>query len=449
MYHGHYDIIKAIKLFESEGLVVIYIVNSRLADYPSGIEISEQLRHKMFTEAGHEVIFLFTEMTQIKSIQDYFEDLGFSGKYIELFHFFTNRIPKRMTNRELAFVDNHYELSFYEDTLFYKEIYEGTLDYLNVVQRIFYDENGEERLIQYVDRYNFSYDFNGIHYKNHHDLVVNFYNAIGMNDGDVVFFDRIESLVLPFLSTIAYRKNIKTYINVMSEHMVDGEWNPGYKLLPFLANKITGIVVQTELQKELLYESLKNENVIANNLFVAQMNCSPDIHSMSTNSNRSGFMTASRLATEKNLPMMIEKVAQAHAKDDTITLDIYGGGEDVRGLLERMIEDKPYIQLKGYLPSKDIPYYKYEAFVTTSFGEGFGNTLLESLSQGTPVIGWNRRYGVPAIVEDDVSGRLFDEPDELVELFLEKNWSQYREGAIKGAKKYDFSVVQKRWLELL
>ncbi|MBF6626463.1 glycosyltransferase [Aerococcaceae bacterium zg-BR9] len=429
--------------------MTIYIINEKLGAIPSGIEISEKYRLKMFRDAGHQAMMIFTDFTKQQSIQDYYEALGFSGEYVDMFHYLTNRTPRKKTDdcwEVISEVEAHHY--FYEDTLYYKEIYEIIGGFDELTQRIFYDEEGQEVLVQYMQYQNIAYDYQGQYYSTHQDLLVHFYNLVGFEDNDVVFFDRVEGITPAFFFSIASRKNIKTYINIMSEHMLNGEWNPGYRLLPHLSDKVTGFIVQTQAQKEALQQSLQQSQCVTNNIFVAQMNCSPEIHPQATNPNRHGFMTASRLAPEKNLLALVEQVILAHDQDDSITLDIYGGGLE-RAALESLIEDIPYIRLMGHVLSMDIPYYQYKAYVSTSFGEGFGNALLEALSQGTPLIAWNKPYGFPEVIEQGVSGLLYDNVEELADLLVHFNSSDFQAGSIKRAQDYNFSAVQSRWLTLL
>ncbi|MEQ9763482.1 glycosyltransferase [Streptococcus sp. ZJ151] len=429
--------------------MTVYIVNEKLGAIPSGIEISEKYRLTMFQDAGFKTMMIFTDLTQNKSIHDYYEELGLSGDYIDLFHYLTNRPPRKVTRDDWKIInDIEAHRFFYEDTLFYKEIYEVIGGFSELTQRVFYDDFGQEILIQYFQYNNTAYDYQGHYYKTHQDLLVHFYNLIGFKNGDVVFFDRVEDVAPAFFFSVASQKNIKSYINIMSEHMVDGIWNPGYKLLPYLSNKVTGFVVNTNAQKEALSLSLKQNDIEMDRIYVAQMSSSPSSHPKAYHTERKGFITASRLAPEKNLTALIDQVSRAHDKDDSITLDIYGEGAEHLEL-EKMIQDKPYIRLKGHVLSKDIPYYQYKAYVSTSFGEGLGNTLLEALSQGTPPIAWNKPYGAPEIIQQGLSGILYDNLDDLADILVQFPNQGFQSGSVKRACDYHFSVVQSRWLTLL
>jgi glycosyltransferase involved in cell wall biosynthesis len=93
-----------------------------------------------------------------------------------------------------------------------------------------------------------------------------------------------------------------------------------------------------------------------------------------------------RLAFQKNLPLLIEAVAQMQA---TVFLDIVGEGE-LRKNIEALIQkyELQNVKLHGKKTGKElIEFYKSaDVFVLPSFQEGLSLAMLEALAAGLPVV---------------------------------------------------------------
>lgn len=84
----------------------------------------------------------------------------------------------------------------------------------------------------------------------------------------------------------------------------------------------------------------------------------------------------------------------AHERNPEISLDIYGSGEYEQELC-RIVEEnsaQQYIHFAGYQNVTEI-YKNYEVFLTASFHESFGLAMLEAVSSGLAMIGWDAKYG--------------------------------------------------------
>ena len=100
------------------------------------------------------------------------------------------------------------------------------------------------------------------------------------------------------------------------------------------------------------------------------------------------LITACRLNAQKNLPMMIDAVAELKESGLLLSLDIFGEGP-LRGSLQQHIEARnaaDYITLRGF--SRDIHREMAQSacFVISSDYEGISNSMLEALAIGVPVV---------------------------------------------------------------
>ena len=124
------------------------------------------------------------------------------------------------------------------------------------------------------------------------------------------------------------------------------------------------------------------------------------------------FVTVSRLSDEKNLDILIKAFEVANqgkplADGSQLTLDIYGEGVE-RGNLEKLIKDydaESFITLKGHHKMDDL-YQEYSTYVSASFAEGFGLSLMEAVGSGLFIVGYNVDYGNTNFVIEGRTGIL-------------------------------------------
>ena len=99
------------------------------------------------------------------------------------------------------------------------------------------------------------------------------------------------------------------------------------------------------------------------------------------------ILVVSRLEKEKNVAMAVRVFAEITNKIDSVCLIIVGIGaqkENIRDLAKKLgIDDKVYFV--GY--TNPAPYYKLvDVTLLTSYYEGYGMVIIESLASGTPII---------------------------------------------------------------
>ncbi len=117
-----------------------------------------------------------------------------------------------------------------------------------------------------------------------------------------------------------------------------------------------------------------------------------------------------RLEPEKNLGRLIEALAMI--SEPPIRLVVIGDGS-LRAELERRARERGVAaEFKGVVPHSELPRHLNAAdvFVLPSLSEGHPKALIEAMASGLPCAA-SARGGIPSIVEDGVSGLLFD-PDD-------------------------------------
>lgn len=168
------------------------------------------------------------------------------------------------------------------------------------------------------------------------------------------------------------------------------------------------------------------------------------------------LITAGRLESDKRVYLIIEAAVIAKREIPDLTLDIYGKGKYQSKLQEQIdaLNCEDYVHLCGFQKMDEI-YQNYEAYISASFGETFGITLLEAVGSGLPIVGFDRRYGMQVFVDEEENGYkiLYASAQNLAEgiirLFKEADLGAFRKHSYEKAKGYMEEDVGKKWKEVL
>ena len=134
--------------------------------------------------------------------------------------------------------------------------------------------------------------------------------------------------------------------------------------------------------------------------------------------NQPVIITTSRLVEKNGVDTLIRAIKELKKYVPSIKCYIIGDGPE-RHALEKLASDLQMtcdIIFLGIVPYEEIPFYlsKADVFVRVSRTEGMGNSFVEALSVGVPVIG-TPVGGIPDIIRDHETG-LFCRVDDAHDL---------------------------------
>ena len=229
-------------------------------------------------------------------------------------------------------------------------------------------------------------------------------------------------------------------------------------------NLVDAFICSTKKQADLLSQQLDGFSKV----YVAPAGYLEELHGGGIEDVRpkGKFVTVSRLSDEKNLDILIKAFAVARQEKDLVdgsqlTLDIYGEGVE-RENLERLIKEyeaESFIALKGHHKMDDL-YQEYSTYVSASFAEGFGLSLMEAVGSGLFIVGYDVDYGNTNFVVEgrtgilcpvDVDDRDSDENISMLSWGIRKavNELDNYEFVYDVAKQYLKPEVAQAWKELL
>lgn len=207
------------------------------------------------------------------------------------------------------------------------------------------------------------------------------------------------------------------------------------------------IVVQTKQIREEQYSHFKNVKVIYNP--VTSHRIRSDVESKT-------LVTVGRLQPGKNHQFLILQLKDV--LPDDWTFYIIGDGpkrESLQGLI-----DESGLNAKIKLLGKIDDVYEQIAaaslFVYASESEGYPNALIEAMSVGLPVVAANCKYGPAEIIEENVSGFLYDlnKPElfrQKVSMLIHNPSLRKRlsEAAVKIKERTNKDVIVGQWIDII
>lgn len=290
-----------------------------------------------------------------------------------------------------------------------------------------------------------------------------FFRHLVSRSDDVVIVDRALDVIDGIYPVIGDRR---LYSVVHAEHFdlkqsSDGLllWNNHYENVFTRPELVDGFIVSTHRQRDVLAAQLAAQGLGDASAvacipvgYVASPAARPDY-------DRSAVVTASRLADEKHLDVLVRAVALARERLPGLHLDIYGEGN--REPLLSVIEEataQDYVRLMGH-QSLDGLLGGYGLYVTASWSEGFGLSLLEATAEGLPIVGFDVDYGNRELVEQGVNGFLvpctFSDrdvmtiADAIVAVLSSDSLDELRAASLRTAAAYTGDEVRTMWECLL
>lgn len=220
-------------------------------------------------------------------------------------------------------------------------------------------------------------------------------------------------------------------------------------------DKVDATVVLTEWYKkdiEAKYKNGSNLTIIPNSF--DGPDALPDFNARDT----SRVISTSRYVELKRVDHMIRAFEQVVEKIPDATLDLYGKGREEASLndLINELNLSKSVHLRGYSDDTGREYSNAALSLNASRSEGFGLSILESLSYGCPVVAYDIRYGPSDLITDGKDGVLVekDNIDSYAESIIrclsdKKQLKKMSTNAHKSAKKFNDSDWINAWTSLL
>lgn len=472
----------------------VYNINLGIGFASSGVEYAQAYRYQLLKELGIEQKYIFLDMVSSSSTYSLAENIGISSKDVLWFYDVLTGNYMRDSMVSLRWLKNNFKgyqiddsdksklylnmdegtyIVAYEDKLnpsFYnrleyvvdyclvkKEYYAGfkvhSVEYYTpvndkayVYKRDFFLKDGTVALTEFVKTLDdSSFFYQGKYYSSKEALFGVFLDKVGIKKKDWVLLDRSTGTA----KAVFTRKNdigFKLGVVVHAEHYVaEGITDNGilfnnyYEYQFKNRDLVDAFICSTQKQADLLSQQLGGFSKV----FVAPAGYLEELRGggMEDKHPKGKFVTVSRLSDEKNLDILIKAFAVANqdkplSDGSELMLDIYGEGIE-RENLERLIKKynaESFITLKGHHKMNDL-YQKYSTYVSASFAEGFGLSLMEAVGSGLFIVGYDVDYGNTNFVVEGRTGVLC--PVDVDDRESDKNISMLAWGIRKAVNELD------------
>lgn len=484
----------------------IYSVNKGIGYASSGVEYAQMYRKEIFDSLHFKDYYIFLNYLS-RNIAVYTDLMGYPrNKIIGIYNFLSHRTTENSTftiENFLECLDNqsnrNYELLNQTDQSIEVKInqmdrykiwllksgvvdridyivnnslvsvshYDKTLnnveEYHNgkLIKRTFYEINGNPCYEQFYVNNEISVTFiDGQILYGKMAFYQYFFQQLNLQQNDVVIIDRPLDVIEGILPVLANKVRLFSVVHAehYNENLSKGRhilWNNNYEYIFDYADYFEAIIVATDRQNRILTQQLNKDTEIKT-IPVGYINKISQNHTYKPFS----MITASRLAIEKHIDVLIKATVIAKTKLPSLTLDIYGEGGE-RSKLEALIKKYDagnFIKLCGHQDLSKI-YEHYSLYISASTSEGFGLSLLEAMGAGLPQIGVDVDYGNREFIQNGHNGLLFEKVDlqtmpyvmsESIVSFYERHLDETgRKVAKLKAKAYLKQNVASMWSDLL
>lgn len=474
-----------------------------------GVESGQAYRAKLLRHIGLDARFVFATTFPTDNIQHETEYLGFlNSEVLWLYGFFTNcrlspvtytleRLERNFGKKSFTFsrTENTVKYEFPETNKYY--IAYMTDDVSDCVQRVeiilngcllqrdyytyckiyseyfapvdskphlylrrFYHEDGRIAYEEVIDNEEVMYKFPDRLFFSREELVGYMMSCLKLTENDVVLIDGEPGMI----DRSAFIQNAfpaKVGFVIHADHFLESDedhirWYGIYEYAFSHPEKISFYVTSTDAQTNLLREQFKKYKGIDPTVVTIPVMGLDELKIPQKARRRHSLISVGRLAPEKRMDWVIEAVAIAKEQVPDISLDIYGEGGEEQRLREQIskLHCDDYVHLCGY-QKLDDKYQNYEAYISASFVETFGVTLLEAVGAGLPIVGFDIRYGAQVFIDDGQNGykvpwgNIKKLAEGIVRLFTEADLEAFRRHSYEKAQFYLTEEVEKRWRDTL
>lgn len=272
-------------------------------------------------------------------------------------------------------------------------------------------------------------------------------------DGEPGKIDWVAFIQGAYPAKVGFVLHSNHFIRCDEEHV---RWYGVYEYALSHPEKIDFYITSTDVQSNLLKKQYLKYKGIEPRVETIPVAGLDKIHVPKDARRKHSLITAGRFAKEKRTEWVVKAVAEAKKEIPDLSLDIYGEGSGEASIKE-LIEElncASCIRLCGF-QNLDEVYQSYEGYITASYGETFGVTLLEAIGSGLALIGFDLPYGVQVFVDDGKNGYKIEEETVealaggIVRLFTEADLEVFQKNSYEKAKTYLMGEVENKWKAVL
>ena len=482
--------------------MTIYNINLGLGWASSGVEYAQAYRAGVFRKLNLSSKFIFTDMILADNIQHLTANIGFdddqviwlynhftdikiaptsvtvddvlaffegieerrekNGKVLRIFFsdedkfitcYLVDEKKDLVQHVEYVFAGNLVRKDYFSYTRYCTEYFAPKDNVATLYQRTFYNEDGTSAYDMFMNQGTEEvYRFKDRILYGKPALIRYFMKTLRLSKSDLVILDRETGIgQVVFEEAQAAHLAVVVHAEHYSENATNEDyilWNNYYDYQFTNADKVDLFIVSTDRQKEVLEQQFAHYTKHAPKIVTIPVGSVDELTKPQESRKPFSLITASRLAKEKHIDWLVKAVIEAHKELPELTFDIYGsGGED--SLLREIIANhqaEDYIQLKGHAELSQI-YSRYEVYLTASTSEGFGLTLMEAISSGLPLIGFDVPYGNQTFIEDGKNGYLIPSSsdhveDEIKKAYAEKICQLYLENRLADMRAHSYQIAE-------
>lgn len=275
-----------------------------------------------------------------------------------------------------------------------------------------------------------------------------------------IFFSENRKLDHTLINNKFEKGNIKSVAVIHSTHLQEpytfGSKLRNYngKMLLHDISKFSAVVLLTKEQ----LKHVVNQFGIYDNLYRIPHYSIEGGFSLFKKKDYNKVVVVSRFIPLKRIMDILKAFKLVNAELPTVKLEIWGDGEE-KEVYQKFIDDNSLnktVELKGFTNKPNEVFYSGGVSIITSINEGFGMTILESLSNQTPVIAYDYNYGPRELIDHGENGFIVENGNirELANAIIElqkdkKLLKKFSKNTKQKIEEYKPKVLKQKWLELI
>ena len=404
-----------------------------------GVETGQAYRAKIFRDLGLEAKFVFATTFPDQNIQHETAYLGFQdSEVIWMYGFFSDckisPVTYTLEQLEKTFEERNYTFSrdgstvtyhfpdlgvyykvymtdeknefvhrvvmvsggclirkdYYTYCRIYSEYYAPVNGQASLYLRRFFNEDGSVAYEEIVEGDTAFYKFPDRMLYSREELLAQLMQGLNLTEDDVVLIDG-EPGMIERAAFIQNAAPAKVGLIIHADHFwnYDEErvlWYGIYEYAFAHPEKISFFITNTDAQNNLLREQFQKYTGTVPDIRTIPVVGLDELKKPDRERRKHALISAGRLAPEKRMDQVIKAAAEAKKDIPDLSLDIYGEGRE-RENLQELIDTLgcgDCVRLCGFRKLGEL-YKEYDAYISASYVETLGVTLLEAVGSGLPV----------------------------------------------------------------